>query len=73
MKFTIDATQDRCVAAVHGFRRTGEWDDIVAFIGRYTYPYVCLDGIGGRLSYLGKDEHNEDEDGSHNIVVVDVA
>ncbi|KAF8554061.1 hypothetical protein OG21DRAFT_1497302 [Imleria badia] len=69
MKFTIDATQDRSVAVLSGFSREGEWDAIVA----HSDPdeYKRLDGIRGRLSYIGKDEHGGAVEGG-NIIVVEV-
>ncbi|KAF8554060.1 hypothetical protein OG21DRAFT_1509378 [Imleria badia] len=74
MKFTIDATQDRCVAVLSGFSRAREWVDIVAGFDRYSWnPYVCLDGVRGRLSYIGKKNKHDGAVEEGNIVVVEVA
>jgi len=68
VKFTIDATQDRCVAVVSQFSGV-EWDSI-GLPFKNSSPendIVSFDGVRGRLSYV----INKDADGQA-IVVVDI-
>ena len=67
MKFTIDATQDRCVAVLSQFS-SAEWDAIV--FPMYSSPAeagMVLDSVTGRLSYV--ENKNLDDQA---IVVVDI-
>ena len=65
--FTIDATQDRCVAILSQFS-SAEWDAIV--FPMYSSPVevgMVLDSVTGRLSYV--ENKNLDDQA---IVVVDI-
>ena len=67
VKFTIDATQDRCVAVLSKFSGL-EWNTIVLPILRSSpeKANVVLDSVRGKLSYVDKDY------GRRVIVVVDI-
>ena len=65
VKFTIDATQDRCVAVLSKFS-SAEWDTI-AFPILHEKADVVLDAVRGKLSYV--DKKNSDD---QVIVVVDL-
>jgi len=64
-KFTIDATQDRCVAVLSQFS-SAEWDAIMYPI-LHGKDNVVLDSVRGRLSYVD----NKDS-GGQAIVVLDL-
>ena len=65
MKFTIDATQDRCVAVLSQFSGV-EWQAVVPPLTNSSHENfaVLLDGVRGKLSYVNtKDSY---------VVVVDI-
>jgi len=70
-KFTIDATQDRCVAVLSQFSESA-WDDIMSPINAFSPDHVSLllDGVRGRLFCC---VNSDDSDGpAQSIVVVDI-
>lgn len=72
MKFSIDATQNRCVAVVSGFSRAREWDKIVSPIDHLSdagNDNILLDCVRGRLSYIDKDNHGQDIENAAVVVV----
>ena len=66
VKFTIDATQDPCVAVLSQFSGT-EWDAVFPVEYFSLENASALDGVRGRLSYV----NNQDSD-DQAIIVVDI-
>ena len=69
-KFTIDATQERCVAVISQFSVCAKWDEIMFLIKTFSpeHANVLLDGVRGRLSRYVNNEI--DSDGLTTCIVV---
>lgn len=70
MKFSIDATQDRCVAVLGGLSCADECHDILPSVCHTSFDDMVVDCVRGRLSFIEKDTRSCNRDFKKNTLVV---